>query len=61
MLNRGEGLGPKRMFAVVQVPQVLPRIVALSGGEPGTFPFVLLEDVVSARLPELFGGFAVES
>jgi polyphosphate kinase len=49
------------MFAVVQVPQVLPRIVALSGGEPGTFPFVLLEDIVSARLPELFGGFAVES
>jgi polyphosphate kinase len=61
MLHRGEGLGPKRMFAVVQVPQVLPRIVALSGGEPGTFPFVLLEDIVSARLPELFGGFAVES
>ena len=61
MLHRGEGLGPKRMFAVVQVPQVLPRIVAVSGGEPGTFPFVLLEDVVSARLPELFGGFTVES
>jgi polyphosphate kinase len=61
MLHRGEGLGPKRMFAVVQVPQVLPRIVALSGGEPGTFPFVLLEDIVSARLPELFGGFTVES
>jgi polyphosphate kinase len=61
MLHRGEGLGPKRMFAVVQVPQVLPRIVGVAGGEPGTFPFVLLEDVVSARLPELFGGFAVES
>ncbi|MFM8734740.1 MAG: polyphosphate kinase 1 [Pirellulales bacterium] len=61
MLHRTEGLGPKRLFAVVQVPQVLPRIVPLSGGEPGTFPFVLLEDVVSARLPELFGGFAVES
>jgi polyphosphate kinase len=61
MLHRGEGLGPKRMFAVVQVPQVLPRMVPLSGGEPGKFPFVLLEDVVSARLPELFGGFQVES
>ena len=61
MLNRTEGLGPKRLFAVVQVPQVLPRMVAVSGGEPGRFPFVLLEDVVSARLPELFGGFAVES
>ena len=61
MLERTEGLGPKRLFAVVQVPQVLPRIVPLAGGEPGTFPFVLLEDVVSARLPELFGGFQVES
>jgi len=61
MLRRCEGLGPKRLFAVVQVPQVLPRIVTVSGDEPGTMPFVLLEDVVSARLPELFGGFDVES
>jgi len=61
MLHRGEGLGPKKMFAVVQVPQVLPRVVAVTGGEPGTLPFVLLEDVVSARLPELFGGFDVDS
>ena len=61
MLHRGEGLGPKKMFAVVQVPQVLPRVVAVDGGEPGTLPFVLLEDVVSARLPELFGGFDVDS
>jgi len=61
MLHRTQGLGPKQMFAVVQVPQVLPRIVAVGGGEPGTMPFVLLEDVVSARLPELFGGFDVDS
>jgi polyphosphate kinase len=61
MLHRTEGLGPKKMFAVVQVPQVLPRVVAVTGGEPGTLPFVLLEDVVSARLPELFGGFDVDS
>jgi polyphosphate kinase len=61
MLNRTEGLGPKRMFAVVQVPQVLPRVVTVEGGEPGTRSFVLLEDVVSARLPELFGGFDVET
>ena len=61
MLHRTEGLGPRRLFAVVQVPQVLPRIVPLDGGEPGTKSYVLLEDVVSARLPELFGGFEVES
>ena len=61
MLHRAEGLGPKRLFAVVQVPQVLPRIVMLAGGEPGRVPFVLLEDVISARLPDLFGGFEVDS
>jgi polyphosphate kinase len=46
---------------VVQVPQVLPRIVMLAGGEPGRVPFLLLEDVISARLPDLFGGFEVDS
>jgi polyphosphate kinase len=61
MLHRAEGLGPKRLFAVVQVPQVLPRVVMLAGGEPGRVPFVLLEDVISARLPDLFGGFEVDS
>jgi len=61
MLSRAEGLGPRHLFAVVQVPQVLPRIVMLSGGEPGRLPFVLLEDVISARLPDLFGGFTVET
>ena len=61
MLHRMEGLGPKQLFAVVQVPQVLPRIVMLSGGEPGRIPFVLLEDVISARLPDLFGGFQVDT
>jgi polyphosphate kinase len=61
MLHRTEGLGPKKLFAVVQVPQVLPRVVPVGGGGAGEMPFVLLEDVVSARLPELFGGFQVES
>ena len=61
MLHRAAGLGPKRMFAVVQVPQVLPRIVPLGGAEPGRMPFVLMEDVVAARLPELFGGYEVDA
>ncbi|NBV46551.1 MAG: polyphosphate kinase 1, partial [Planctomycetia bacterium] len=61
MLHRTAGLGPKQMFGVVQVPQVLPRIVAVGGGEAGTMPFVLLEDVISARLTELFGGYEVDS
>src|SRR3954467_10223822 len=59
MLDRRRGLGPKQLFAVVQVPQVLPRLVPLGSGEGAQF--MLLEDLVSARLPELFGGFDVLS
>ena len=61
MLEHAEGLGPNRLFAVVQVPQVLPRIISLPSTIPGRTSFVLLEDVVAARLPELFGGFQVQS
>ncbi|MBI1901948.1 MAG: polyphosphate kinase 1 [Planctomycetia bacterium] len=56
-LDRQHGLGPKRMFAVVQVPQVLPRLVQLSS--PQGYRFITLADAVQARLPELFGGFSV--
>ncbi len=59
--HNGEALGPKRLFAVVQVPQVLPRIVSVPPTAPGRTSFVLLEDIVAARLPELFGGFDVQS
>jgi len=61
MLEHAEGLGPKKLFAVVQVPQVLPRIIGVSSTVPGRTRFVLLEDVVAARLPELFGGFQVRA
>lgn len=57
MLRRRTGLGPKRLFAVVQLPQVLPRLIPL--GEEGKHHYVLLEDLVATRLPELFGGFEV--
>jgi polyphosphate kinase len=59
MLERRRGLGPKQLFAVVQVPQVLPRLVPLGQGDQQQF--ILLEEAVSARLPELFGGFDVLS
>jgi polyphosphate kinase len=59
MLERHRGLGPKRLFAVVLVPQVLPRLVPLAGGYEQRF--ILLEEAVRARLPELFGGFEVLS
>jgi polyphosphate kinase len=61
MLEHSEGLGPNQLFAVVQVPQVLPRVVVVPNSEPGKTSFLLLEDIVAARLPELFGGFSVRS
>ena len=59
MLERHSGLGPKQLFAVVQLPQVLPRLVPLGQGDD--LHFILLEEAVAARLPELFGGFDVLS
>lgn len=59
LLDRRTGLGPAHLFAVVQLPQVLPRLVSLGAGDD--LQFILLEDAVSARLPELFGGFDVLS
>ncbi len=57
MLKRHHGLGPRQLFAVVQLPQILPRFVPLgTSDEPR---FILLEQAVAARLPELFGGFDV--
>ncbi len=55
-VRRRTGIGPKRLFAVVQVPQVLPRLIPT---ERDARTFVFLEDLVSARLPELFGGHEI--
>ncbi|MBI2823444.1 MAG: polyphosphate kinase 1 [Planctomycetia bacterium] len=59
MLDRHTGLGPRHLFAVVQLPQVLSRLVPLGQGDD--LSFILLEDAVSARMSELFGGFDVLS
>ncbi len=60
MLRRRSGLGPKKLFAVVQLPLVLPRLVPVDDDDSRRV-FVLLEDLVATRLPELFGGFDVET
>jgi polyphosphate kinase len=57
LLKRHYGLGPKQLFAVVQLPQMLPRFVPV--GPPESLQFILLEQAVAARLPELFGGFDI--
>ena len=55
MLRRTSGLGPPELFAVVQLPQVLPRFVDVGGTNENKF--VLLEDIVACKLSELFGGY----
>lgn len=57
LLHRTSGLGPADLFAVVQLPQVLPRFIRL--GPPGENTFILLEDILTAKLPELFGGYEI--
>ncbi len=53
---------PEKLFAVVQVPGVLPRFVALPphNGQP-RHVFVPLEAVIRLHLPELFPGMTLES
>ena len=59
-LRRRSGLGPKQLFAVVQIPQILPRLIAAPNADAGSDRFVLMEDLIEAQLPELFGGFDVQ-
>jgi polyphosphate kinase len=57
MLERVSGIGPQKLFAVVQVPQVLPRFVSLEPEDKQNF--VLLEDLIASRLTDLFGGYKI--
>jgi polyphosphate kinase len=48
----------QQLFAVVQVPAVLDRVVVLPGGRDHA-RFLLLEEIIAAHLGDLFGGFHV--
>jgi len=50
---------PRQLYAVLQVPSVLSRLVPLPDERDGRRRFVLLEDVIGPRLDALFGGFKV--
>ena len=58
-MNRLKGIGPASLFAVVQLPSVLPRFAPVDHGKLDRF--VLIEDLVARRLPELFGGYEIVS
>jgi polyphosphate kinase len=64
IILRLEALGhgqdsPRQLFAVLQVPGILSRIVQLPASGDGKHRFVLLRDVIGPRLGSLFGGFRV--
>ena len=54
-LERRKARGPNHLFAVVQIPAVLPRLVPLGSDEKPQFIF--LEEAVASRLPDLFGRY----
>ncbi|MCS6849624.1 MAG: polyphosphate kinase 1 [Gemmataceae bacterium] len=49
----------ERLFAVVQVPAVLPRFVQLPSQGPG-YAFTALETVIRMHLPDLFPGMELD-
>ncbi len=60
LILRIETLGPepqRQLYAVLQVPAVLNRVVPLPVLGDGTYRHVLLESVIAPRLDALFGGF----
>ncbi|MHC5537287.1 polyphosphate kinase 1 [Singulisphaera rosea] len=50
---------PRQLYAVLQVPSVLSRLVPLPDEGGSKRRLVLLEDVIGPRLDALFGGFKV--
>lgn len=49
----------RRLHAVLQVPGILNRLVALPDAGDGKHRYILLRDVIGPRLDSLFGGFRV--
>ena len=58
VVERRSGGQPRRHFAVVQVPAVLDRVVIVSR-DATRVRFLLLEDLITQHLRELFGGLRV--
>lgn len=62
LILRIEAIGqeqPRQLYAVLQVPSVLSRLVPLPEEGDGKRRFVLLEKVIAPRLDAVFGGFKV--
>jgi polyphosphate kinase len=48
---------PRHLYAVLQVPGILNRVVVLPDAGDGKHRFILLRDVIGPRLGSLFGGY----
>lgn len=51
----------EEMFATVQVPSVIPRLVPIPSSEEGYKSFVLLDDLIKANIDALFIGYEVKA
>ena len=58
MLEVHDPIEDETKMAIVQVPSVLPRFLRLPGKE--SYRFVMLEDIIKAKLDELFPGYVVK-
>lgn len=47
------------VFATVQVPSVLSRLVQIPGGEPGQVCFILLEQIIERNIQKLYSNYKV--
>jgi polyphosphate kinase len=52
---------PRSLYAVLQVPPILSRVVPLPENPGKERRFILLRDVIAPRLDSLFGGFKVSA
>ncbi len=59
LLKRKKNPESTPLFAVVQVPSILPRLYRLPGSPDGTSRYVWLEDIIIHHLGDLFPGFAI--
>ncbi len=51
----------QELYATVQVPSVLPRMIELPNGHDGSRTYILLETVMSSNIQNIFEGYSVES
>ena len=58
-ISKDKSLKKGTMFATVQVPTVLPRVVRIPEEEEGNMAGVLLEDLIKMNLDSLFSGYDV--